>query len=315
MIYEENSLSGSKLGNLPSMSGLIAFERSAARLSFAEAGRELNRTPSAISHAIKELEQRLGVVLFERVGRSIRLTDAGSVYLEAVQRIVFSLQIATDRVKRMAEDNVIRLSALPFFTSAILLPNLAEFEERHPEYDLRIETTNGYADILNGEADIGLRFGSQNSKDLMCEPLVPVGGQPVASKSYLSNAPKLDQPQDLNEHTLIHARPNKRAWSEWYRAQTGGELENASQGLSFDSMLGSLDAVRRGLGIGLAMYPLIKSYPGYGVDFVPVLGRPIHLTAEYNFVCKPSAFGDAKIQSVREWLKSALLRLDADEAA
>lgn len=290
---------------LPSMSALLAFERAGALLSFADAGRELNRTPSAVSHAIKEMEQRLGVTLFERVGRTVKLTRIGAVYYEAVQRSVSGLQVATDRLNREGNDKVVRISALPFFTSTILLPNLSEFEERYPEYDLRIETTNTYADILNGEADIGLRFGQQNTKDLKCEPLATVSGQPVASASYLKNSAKLETAEDLNHHTLLHVRQNDGAWHQWYAAHGGDELRS-SQDFSFDSLLGSLDAAKRGLGIGLAMYPLIKVYPGYGTELLPVLSRPELHRARYNFVCKRSEYEDAKIQSVLRWLKTAL---------
>lgn len=297
-----------QFGALPSMAALAAFERAAARSSFAEAGKDLGRTPSAVSHAIKDMETKLGVDLFERAGRTVRLTEAGAVYFEAVQRALSGLRVATDRLRRTRDDNVIRISALPFFTSAVLLPNLARFEKDHPAFDLRIETTNAYADIVNGEADIGIRFGKARSEDLVCVPLISVSGRPIASPRYLETAPKLDRLEDFNRHALIHVRQNEAAWRQWY-AGHGGETLRSTRNLNFDSLLGSLDAVKRGLGVGLAMHPLIESYPGFGSDFVPVFDALEAQSRDYYFVCRTPIRSDKKIRSVLAWLEAALGRL------
>ena len=291
--------------DLPSIPALQAFERAATRSSFADAARDLGRTPSAVSHAIKEMEDRLGVTLFERVGRTVRLTQAGAEYLGAVQTALSDLRGATQRLVRSDDHHVVRVSALPFFTSAVLLPNLAQFEEDYPQYDLRIETTNAYADVLNGDVDIALRFGEEQSEDLACKPLISVRGQPIASPAYLRSARPISKLADLREHTLIHVRANEQAWDEWYRAQGGDQL-NAKRNLSFDSILGVLDAVSKGLGIALGMHPLINAYHGYGDDFVPVLEPAIGWTKRYNFVCQRTALEDRKIQAALGWLERSL---------
>ncbi len=291
--------------DLPSIPALQAFERAAARSSFADAARDLGRTPSAVSHAIKDMEQRLGVTLFERVGRTVRVTEAGTVYLNAVQTALSGLGVATQRLTRSEDRNVIRISALPFFTSAILLPTLGQFEAKHPNYDLRIETTNAYADVLNGDFDIALRFGEEHSEDLVCKPLIAICGQPIAAPAYLHSAPPLNRPADLQKHTLIHVRANEQAWDEWCRAQGSDQLE-ATRNLTFDSILGALDAVSKGLGIALGMHPLINAYHGYGQDFVPVLVPAKDWVISYNFVCQRVALEDRKIQATLKWLERSL---------
>ncbi|QKG72386.1 LysR substrate-binding domain-containing protein [Erythrobacter mangrovi] len=287
------------------MPALQAFERAAARSSFADAARDLGRTPSAVSHAIKDMETRLGVTLFERVGRTVRVTQAGAAYLEVVEAALSSLRAATQRIARSEERNVIRISALPFFTSAVLLPNLPRFEAAHPHYDLRIETTNAYADVLNGEVDIALRFGEERSENLICKPLISVCGQPVASPSYLRSAPPIREPSDLQQHTLIHVRSNVQAWDEWYRAM-GGDRLGSTRNLSFDSILGALDAATKGLGIALGMYPLIGAHSGYGEDLVPVLGPAVAWSTRYNFICQRTALESRKIQATLKWLEDSL---------
>lgn len=307
MISEQNS-SNLNVPDLPSMPALLAFERAAARSSFVGAARDLGRTPSAISHAVKDLEDRLGISLFERVGRSVKLTKAGAIYLDAVQTSLSGLQTATRHLVRSQEAQVIRVSALPFFTSAILLPNLGRFEAENPQYDLRLETSNGYADILNGEADIALRFGEEHSEDLVCKPLIAVGGQPIASPGYLKKSPPLRQLEDFNCHTLIHVQPNEKAWQNWFTAHGGGEL-NSEHNLVFDSILGALDAVTNGLGIALGMHPLISAYRGYGEEFVPVFRPSAGFTMNYNFICQKTAFQDRKIQHTLRWLENSLSQI------
>ncbi len=290
------------------MPALQAFEQAAVHSSFADAARDLGRTPSAISHAIKKMEERLGTTLFERVGRSVRLTRAGAAYLESVQTALSGLRSATRHIARDQDRYVVRVSALPFFTSTVLLPNLGRFESDHPHYDLRLETTNAYADVLNGDVDVALRFGTERSRDLICKPLISVCGQPVASPAYLDSAPSLRKPADLKHHTLIHVRANERAWDEWYGAH-GGDRLDATRNLSFDSILGALDAVTRGVGVALAMHPLITAYRGYGTEFVPVLKPARGYEMNYNFVCQRAAMGERKIRHTFEWLEHSIERL------
>lgn len=301
---EENSLNG--MGEtLPGMPGLSAFEAAGRHLSFADAARQLGRTPSAVSHAVRDLEHQLGETLFERAGRTVKLTEAGEEYLLAVQEALSVLRMATRRLKRRGEAHVVRVSALPFFTSAVLLPNLNRFEQDNPGYDLRIETSSAYADVLNGDVDIAIRFGSERSEALFCQPLVAVAGQPIASPGYLAANPAIKRARDLNAHTLLHVQPDGDAWQAWGRAQ-GIESLTGKSTLTFDSILGALDAARAGLGIALAMAPLIETYPGYGQGFGPVL-KPVGLEGVgYNFVCRRTSVDDQKIRRTLEWLQDCL---------
>lgn len=290
---------------LPSMASLQAFSAAARSLSFAAAARKLGRTPSAISHAVRDLEFRLGVPLFERVGRAVRLTKAGADYVEAVDAALTKLGEAAQSLRTRTEDHIVRISALPFFTSAVLLPNLNRFEARNPGYELRIETSNAYADVANGEVDIAIRFGRRQREGLYRKPLIKVTGQPIASPDYLANAPKLDCAEDLTAHALIHVRPNGDAWPDWAAAQ-GLEALQGKTSLVFDSILGALDAVKAGRGIALSMAPLIETYPGYGHAFVPVLSPGARRGLSYDFVCRRISRDDRKIQRVLAWLEESL---------
>lgn len=304
MKHENNSLKDTPI-SLPSMTGLQAFEAAARSASYAAAAQELGRTPSAISHAIKDLETRLGTPLFERAGRNVKLTRDGAEYLASVQGALEALKMATQSLLHKGEDNVVRISALPFFTSAVLLPNLSQFEADNPKLDLRIETSNAYADILNGEADIAIRFGKDHSQNLFCKPLIEVLGQPIAAPSYLDSRPSINQTKDLEAHTLIHVRANVNAWQAWGETN-GAQGLCGQQALVFDSIIGAIDAAKSGSGIALTMAPLIESYPGHGTDFVPVLTPQKTSGAAYHFICRKNAAQDYKIRRVLNWLESAI---------
>ncbi len=290
---------------VPSTTCLLAFERAATHLSFVEAANDLGRTPSAISHAVRALEQQIGVGLFERVGRTVRLTEAGADYCEAIRPALRELELATLQAQRACNTNVVRISALPFFTSTVLLPNLARFEERNPGLELKIETSNAYVDIRRGEADIALRFGSDHSQGLACKPLVSVSGLPVVSPNYLENAPPLSEPRDILNHTLIHVRPNLAAWQNWLES-AGCEIADAEDDLVFDSILGALDAAENGHGIALAMAPLIRRHPSFGTRLTAPLTEVSAERQDYNFLCQEAKWLSPNIQKTYRWLQDCV---------
>lgn len=291
--------------DLPSIQTLQAFERAATLGSFAMAARDLNRTPSAISHAIRDLEERYSVALFERVGRNVKLTAAGATYLQTARSALELLTAGTRQLVMAQQPTTVRLSALPFFTSAVLLPNYGAFERQFPKFDLRIETSNAYADVGNNEVDVAIRFGSAHSEGLAVIPLIDISGLPVCSPAYLESAPPLRSLGDLQNHTLIHVSQNADAWRSWVWSHDA-EQPACTSSLRFDSILGALDAAKRGMGIVLAMDPIIRSYPSFGTELVPALDIPGGETHTYNFVCRKSSLQSRKIRNTLSWMKQSL---------
>src|SRR3981189_1903115 len=166
---------------IPPLTALLAFERAASQLSFRRAARDLALSPSAISHQIRGLELQFGVKLFVRGARSVRLTADGERYLAKVSAALAMLQEAGREMLRHRRGNgdEIWISALPFFTSTVLIPALADFKRRHPATTLRIEATHQYADFNSSQVDVAIRYGRAHSTGLKFEPLVAVTGLPV----------------------------------------------------------------------------------------------------------------------------------------
>jgi LysR family glycine cleavage system transcriptional activator len=294
---------------VPPLSALLAFERVAAHLSFRRAARELSLSPSAISHQIKGLEERFGVHLFVRAGRSVALTSEGEHYLQTVRSALLQLEEGSrdllDRVKD--RERVLRISAMPFFTQTVLIPHLAKFQAKHPKLDIRIDATHQYANFDERGVDAAIRYGRDKSQGLRLDQLLPVSGQPVCAPKL---AAMLREPEDLRKTTLIRIVDQPRAWPAWL-SEIAGQAVIPKSELWFDTVPAALEAAEHGLGVALAMYPLIKGWPGYGRRLVAPFDRKSQRTATLYLVTRPQDAHDRRVQSFKRWLTGAV-RLVAD---
>jgi LysR family transcriptional regulator, glycine cleavage system transcriptional activator len=280
----ETHPSDSPLRTIPPLAALLAFERAATQLSFRRAARDLSLSPSAISHQIRGLEQQFGTKLFIRGTRAVRLTAEGERYLAKVSAALATLQEASREITRQRRDGSgeLWISSMPFFTSAVLLPALPDFKRRHPALTLRIEATHQYADFNASRVDVAIRYGREHSTGLKFEPLVEVRGLPVCTPALVKAG--LRRPEDLSGEVLIHLTTQPRAWPAWLKE--AGLSHLAARGhLWLDSVPAMLEAAEQGLGVTLAMAPLIRARPGFGkklvapFDFMPARGERIYLAS------------------------------------
>ncbi|MCC8962302.1 LysR family transcriptional regulator [Bradyrhizobium sp. Pear76] len=292
---------------IPPLTALLAFERAATQLSFRRAARDLSLSPSAISHQIRGLEQQFGTRLFVRGARAVRLTADGERYLAKVSAALAALQEASrDMLRQRGEaSGELWISSLPFFTSAVLLPALPEFKRRHPQLTLRIEATHQYADFTGSRVDVAIRYGREHAAGLKVEPLVKVKGLPVCTPALLKAG--LRTPADLSREVLIHVTTQPRAWPAWLRE--AGLPHLAPRGhLWLDSVPAMLEAAEHGLGVGLALAPLIKARPGFGKRLVaPFAFEPAQSETIY-LVSRTEQARDRRISAVRRWITDAVAR-------
>ena len=292
---------------IPPLTALLAFERAAAQLSFRRAARDLSLSPSAISHQIRGLEQQFGVKLFVRGARSVRLTADGERYFAKVSVALAALQDASrDMLRHRRDANAeLWISSLPFFTSAVLIPALPDFKGRNPGLTLRIEATHQYADFNASRVDVAIRYGREHSAGLKFEPLVAVKGLPVCAPALIKGG--LKTPEDLSREVLIHLTTQPRAWPAWLRE--AGLPQLAPRGhLWLDSVPAMLEAAEQGLGVTLAMSPLIKARPGFGKKLVaPFAFEETHSETIY-LVSRTEQVRDRRIAAVRRWIAEAVQR-------
>jgi len=234
------------------LNALRAFESAARHLSFTRAADELCVTQTAISHQVKGLEARLGVALFRRSSRGLKLTDEGV----ALAPTLFEAFGAIDRLLEQFEAGGVRevltVSAVGTFVVGALLERLPAFRAAHPLVDLRILTNNNKVDVVAEGLDYAIRFGDGAwhgcEAALICEaPMSPLCAPQLAQQ--------LRDPADLLRLPLLRSyRPQD--WPAWFKA-AGLEAVNL-HGPLFDSSLIMAQAAIRGEGVALAPYDLFR---------------------------------------------------------
>lgn len=144
------------------------------------AAEELCVTPGAVSQMLKTIELHLGVKLFQRANRGIFLTDAGQGYLPPVRNAFRQIAEASRRVAAPADTGILTVNVTPFFAAAWLVPRLKEFQDTHPDVDLRVVTSNALADFSRDGVDVAVRHGLGRYPGLHSERVVAVEVVPVA---------------------------------------------------------------------------------------------------------------------------------------
>ena len=239
---------------LPPLNALRAFEAAARHGSFLRAAAELHVTPAAVSHQIKLLEQQLGVRLFRRFNRLVRLTDEGQACLPELRDAFQKLE---NMVERLRAPHAVRInvSITPSFAPKWLLPKLDHFLTQHPHIDVRVSAERRFVDFAREDVHVGLRYGLGNYPDLQTELLLDCRVFPVCSPLLTSGRYPLRVPDDLRHHTLLHERgpvidESCPDWATWLRA-AGVTGIDATRGPSFSDISHCHDAALNGQGVAL----------------------------------------------------------------
>jgi LysR family glycine cleavage system transcriptional activator len=291
---------------LPSLNGLRAFEAAARHLSFTHAAAELNVTQTAISHQIKRLEEELGLRLFVRQNRALALTPQARDYLPGIRAAFNDLRLATDRLLRKDNDNVLTVSTLASLAAKWLLPRLSAFQEAHPGIDVRITTSTALVDFRSGDVDAAIRYGRGQWPGLRADWLMADQLFPVCSPALLAGNRPLRCPQDLADHTLLHSSGGyDDDWRLWLTA--AGLPANISKlpGLSFDLFFMTVQAAIDGLGVAIGRTSYVESDIAKGRLVVPF---KIKLPDEWGFyLVSPKASADTpKLSAFRQWLTASI---------
>lgn len=288
---------------LPSLSALRVFEAAARRLSFKGAAEELNVTPTAVSHQIRQLEETLGIKLFERGTRQVRLTASGHQLFPPLRDGLDSFERAVAALRRTHGSKVATLSSTVAFMARRLAPRAGSFRDAYPDWTLRLDASNKPVD-LDTEADAAVRYGGGRYPGLAVEPLFQDRFAPVCSP-HLAPAAK----QDLRSVTLVHfewgpaARDDERApvWRQWLdRAGISGVDPEA--GLSFTDEIHAVQATVAGQGIGLLSLTLVADELASGA-----LVQPFDLSLEsyrYDLVYSHRVAERPATMLLRNWVKA-----------
>lgn len=282
---------------MPPLGSLRVFVAAAQTESVTAAAEKLHLTHGAVSHQLRQLQDHLGVALFERRGRGLKLTAHGATYAAEVSRALTAIGDATERLRAARDYRRLRISCMPSFAARWLLPRLARFTAGHRDLDVEVQSSARLADIKGHEADVALRFGHGHYPGLFCRLLMKDWYYPVCSPAFLESHP-LSSPEQLIGLPLL--RSNDELWQPWFRA-AGVLVEEPQRGAVFDDSSLMLMAAASGQGVALARHTL-------AVDYLADrrLARPFAMAIEspisYFFVCRPADEQHPAVAAFREWL-------------
>lgn len=289
---------------LPPLNALRAFEVAARHLSFKNAANELNVTPAAISHQVKALEEWLGTPLFHRLTRALRLTDAGQAALPLLTQGFGKLADAVGKMQTHSEGGLLTISVSPSFGSMWLVPKLDRFRARHPEIEIRIDGTDRLVNIAQGDADVAVRYGPGDYKDVQVDFLFNQRNTPVCSPALLRGEYPLRYPEDLRHHTLLHVdwKHAEASWRMWVLA-AGLQNIDPTRGPHFTQEGMAVQAALDGQGVALIGNKLIEDHLSAETlvcPFAPDISTP--LTFSHYLLSPKGVAGRPEITAFREWL-------------
>lgn len=246
-----------KIGQL---NNLLAFDAVAKFASFSAAARHLHISQSAISHRIRALEEELGVQLFIRSSRSVRLSTDGEILARASTSAFQRISEALDEIDSRRGAKILNVSCSPSFAIRWLVPHLIEFREHVPDLDIRLSAEARVMEPGRQGIDVCVRFGPGGYTNAQAQKLTRARLVPVCSPLFVAQHEVKDA-TDLDPHWLIHDEvlvdhPEHVGWEEWLEhARISGV--DASHGLRFSHAHMAIEAAIAGQGIALARDTLV----------------------------------------------------------
>ena len=290
---------------LPSLPALRVFEAVGRRGSRAAAAEELGITPSAVSHAVRALEDALGQPLFRRGPRGFALTPAGQDLLREARVAFDRLAAAVERLTTGRAEAGLLVSAAPSFAVRWLLPKLPALRRRHPSLNVTITTERDWVALDDGRCDLAIRMaphpnGPGTWRLLARERLVP-----VAAPSALRRLRTATVEEALRALPAIHVTSVREDWAAWCE-KARAPLPEPSRGLRFDTIHMALDAAVQGLGVVLGRLPIAASDIAAG-RLTPLDGPEVSGTA-YWLVARPGALRQRDARLFTAWLQEELAK-------
>jgi DNA-binding transcriptional LysR family regulator len=284
---------------LPPLPSLVAFETIARRRSFALAASELHLTPSAVSHQVARLEEFLGVKLFERSSRGVKLSPAGEAYLLRVAGALGAIAAATEDV-RQGVRNSLYVHASPSFASLWLMPRIGRFAEAHPGVSLFLSASHLHSDFELGQVDIDIRYGVPVWPQLVVRPIFREAIVPLASPAFIERH-GLHSPADLLQVPLIQSTVNVVQWTDWFAVYA--PLRRPERfALRFDRAMMALDAAVQGLGVAMESTAIAGGHIEAG-RLRPVFDPAWAVEVQAHFLVYPERHGyRSEVIQFLDWL-------------
>jgi len=239
---------------------VVARER-----SFTKAAGKLGVTQSALSHAMKALEERLNIRLLTRTTRSVAPTEAGERLIACLEPHIADLEQELDsliQLNGIASGNI-RLTSGEHAARSLVWPKLKPFLREYPEIHVELMVDNGFVDIVEGRFDAGIRLGESVNKDMVAVRIGPdIRMAIVAAPSYFADHPAPETPHDLQDHRCINMRlPTVGGLYHWEFEKDGKPLRVRVEGqLTFNLLPERIDAALSGFGLACVPENMVQDY-------------------------------------------------------
>ncbi len=294
-------------GDLPlSLDLLRGFESAARLLSFTGAAAELFLTQSAVSRQVQQLEEQLGVKLFERRTRALALTEAGEAYYREVAKALSQLREATAALRTQTTP-VVRVTTTVTFASLWLVPRLAAFQRAHEDISVHVVADNLVRDIERASLDVAIRYvqhatAGQEAVRLFGEEVAPVASPAFVKRNGIDGIDGL-----LRMPLLERDDPGPGAWLSWKAwFDAMGVAPPRRARMSFTHYDQIVQAAVAGQGVALGRFPLIDDLVADG-RLARVLREPRYTTRidrAYWLVVAPAATRRPEVKVFTDWLRA-----------
>jgi LysR family glycine cleavage system transcriptional activator len=290
---------------LPPLNAVRAFEAAARHASFTRAAEELRVTHGAVSRQVQLLEAWLGVPLFERLNRRVVLTEAGGAYAAEIGAALDRIALATARQAERGRPRLLHVNALATFTLRWLIPRLSGFQLAHPAIEVRLTTSNVPLAQVAEPFDVAIRGGPDSRPGHIARPFLSERRIPVCSPALLQRLP-LEEPEQLRQHTLLHAATLPQVWPQWLRVAGVPDLQPQAS-VTLEHFYLTLQAALDGLGVAMGPERLIADDVAAGRLTLPFAGPALPARSYYTYVPEPRA-DDPAVRTFCGWLAEAARR-------
>jgi len=282
---------------LPNLAALRAFEAAARHENFSRAAEEIHLTHGAISHQVRALEEELGVALFLRHGKRIRITPDGERFAAVIRRCLTEMADAAGSLRSRNQQKRLGITSLPSFAARWLSPRLGRFIEHYPDLEVSLQSSSLLTDFQREEVDIGIRFGQGHYPGLVSELLMGDWYYPVISPHYQQEAIPAT-PAELAACHLL--RCDEEPWKPWFQA-AGLDADEPSGGLIFQDSSMLARAAVDGQGIALGRHAIVQSDIQAGL-LRRLFDISIPCLVSYYLVYPASSLDKPQVRAFREWL-------------
>ena len=284
---------------IPSTNALISFEAAARPESFTKAAEELSLTQSAICRQISALEEFLGIQLFRRTRRGVKLSEAGTAYARRVTAQLDAVERDTLAVMSQQGAQNIELAVGPSFGTQWLLPRLAEFQRQQPQITINLSSRTRPFLFADTEFDAAIHFGDGDWSGSQAHFLMRENAQPVCSPRLLGTRKQIDA-QTLAQMPLLQQSTRPYAWRQWF-AHQGLNVPQDLSGARYELFSMLAQAASHGMGVALIPPFLIERELADG-HLVVAHQQSVPSDNGYYLIVPERKVESAALRAFRDWL-------------